>query len=127
MREDTLVSHEFESLEAAIERFLDGAPRPEIEAACIGIAGPVVDGRCVTTNLPWVVDERLLAYSIPARNPRLLHDLEATAHGIFELGEEELVPLQSGLPRRGDLGLLAPRARRQHGHRARDRRVRAAI
>jgi len=107
VREDTLVSHDFESLEAAIERFLGAGPRPEIEAACIGIAGPVVDGRCITTNLPWVVDERLLAYSIPARNARLLNDLEATAHGIFELGEEELVPLQSGLPRRGNLAVIA--------------------
>ena len=27
-----------------------------VEAACFGIAGPVVDGRVKTTNLPWIVD-----------------------------------------------------------------------
>ena len=107
VREVTLTSHDFESLEAAIERFLDAGPRPEIEAACIGIAGPVVDGRCVTTNLPWVVDERLLAHAIPAGRVRLLNDLEATAHGIWALGEDELVSLQSGALRRGNLAVIA--------------------
>jgi len=107
VRESTLASHDFESLEAAVERFLDAGPRPAIEAACIGIAGPVVDGRCVTTNLPWVVDERLLVHAIPAGQARLLNDLEATAHGIWALGEDELVSLQSGALRRGNLAVIA--------------------
>jgi glucokinase len=107
VREDTLPSRDFTSLEAAIERFLEGGPRGPIEAACIGVAGPVVDGRCVTTNLPWVADERLLAYAIPAGQVRLLNDLEATAHGIFALHEDDLVSLQSGLPRRGNLAVIA--------------------
>jgi glucokinase len=107
MREHTLPSHDFESLEAAIEHFLAGGPRGEIVAACIGIAGPVVDGRGVTTNLPWTVDERVLGYSIPAEHVRLINDLEATAHGIFALREEDLVPLQSGVPRRGNLAIIA--------------------
>jgi glucokinase len=107
VREDTLPSREFDSLEAAIARFLDVAPRPEIEVACVGIAGPVVDGRCVTTNLPWVVDERLLQYAIPAGQVRLLNDLEATAHGVFTLAEDELVPLQPGMPRRGNFAVIA--------------------
>jgi glucokinase len=107
VREDTLPSHEFDSLEAAIERFLGAGPRVNVTAACVGVAGPVVDGRCVATNLPWVVDERRLAYSIPAERVRLLNDLEATAHGIFALGEDELVPLQPGRPRRGNIAVIA--------------------
>jgi glucokinase len=73
----------------------------------VGIAGPVVDGRAVTTNLPWVVDERRLAAAIPAPRVRLLNDLEATAHGIWALGEDELVSLQSGALRRGNLAVIA--------------------
>ncbi|HEV8587170.1 MAG TPA: glucokinase [Methylomirabilota bacterium] len=108
VREATLASRDFESLEAAIQHFLEEGGTPaRIEAACVGIAGPVVDGRAVTTNLPWVVDERILSYSIPAEHVRLLNDLEATAHGIFALGEDELIPLQSGLPRRGNLAVIA--------------------
>jgi glucokinase len=67
VRDDTMPSRGFESLEAAVEKFLASGPRPTIEAVCLGVAGPVVDGRCVATNLPWVIDERALSSAIPAR------------------------------------------------------------
>ena len=81
VREDTLPSRGFASLEAAIERFLSAGPRPpSLAAVCLGVAGPVVDGRCVATNLPWIIDERTLAASIPAQRVLLLNDLEVAAH-----------------------------------------------
>jgi len=107
VREATVPSREFDSLEAIVERFLAAGPRADITAACVGIAGPVVDGRAVTPNLPWVVDERRLSAAIPAPRVRLLNDLEATAHGIWALGEDELVSLQSGTLRRGNLAVIA--------------------
>ena len=108
VREDTLPSHEFASLEAAIARFLAKGPPVQIAAACIGIAGPVVDGRVTTTNLPWVVDERRLASEIPAGRVQLLNDLEATAHGIDALEQHELMTLQPGVPRTaGNLAVIA--------------------
>src|SRR4029077_18942849 len=87
-------SRDFDSLEAIVERFLAAGPRGDITAACVGIAGPVVDGRGVTPNLPWVVDEGRLAAVIHAPRVRLLNDLEATAHGLWALGEDELASLQ---------------------------------
>jgi len=107
VRDGTLPSRDFVSLELAIEQFLDGGPRPTIAAACLGVAGPVVDGRCQATNLPWVVDERLLTYAIPAPKVKLLNDLEVAAHGVLGLPEEDLRTLQAGRPRRGNLVLIA--------------------
>ena len=107
VRDGTLRSADFVSLELAIERFLDGGPRSTIAAACLGVAGPVVDGRCQATNLPWVVDERLLTYAIPAPKVKLLNDLEVAAHGVLGLPEEDLRTLQAGRPRRGNLVLIA--------------------
>jgi glucokinase len=108
VREDTLVSKDFVSLELAIERFLDAGARPtSIEAVCLGVAGPVVDGRCQATNLPWVIDERLLDHAIPSPRVKLLNDLEVAAHGILGLPEEDLRTLQAGRPRRGNLVLIA--------------------
>jgi glucokinase len=107
VREATLPSHDVPSLEAAIARFLGAGPRPAVAAACVGIAGPVVDGHVATTNLPWIVDEQSLAAAIPAAKARLINDLEATAHGIWALGEDELVPLQSGVSRRGNVAVIA--------------------
>ena len=107
VREVTVASRDFDSLEAVIARFLDSGPRPEIAALAIGIAGPVVDGRCTTTNLPWQVDERTLAGAVPVARARLINDLEATAHGIFSLAEDELVTLHPGTPRRGNFAVIA--------------------
>jgi glucokinase len=107
LRDDTLPSRGFASLELAIETFLAAGPRPVIEAVCLGVAGPVVDGRCVATNLPWVIDERALAAAIPAGRVKLLNDLEVAAHGVLGLPEAELHTLQPGTPRRGHMVLIA--------------------
>jgi glucokinase len=108
VRDETMPSRGFETLETAIEKFLSAGPRPAtIEAVCLGVAGPVVDGRCVATNLPWVIDERTLAAAIPARRVRLLNDLEVAAHGVMALPETEIHRLQAGIPRRGNLVLIA--------------------
>src|SRR2546426_880687 len=101
-REATLPSREFPAFEDAVARFLDGGTRPAVEAACLGVAGPVVNGRSVTTNLPWQLDEATLAASIPARRVRLLNDLEATGYGVLTLPPAALGPLQRGGPRPGD-------------------------
>jgi glucokinase len=107
VRDETMPSRGFESLEAAIDKFLAGGPRPAIEAVCLGVAGPVVDGRCVATNLPWVIDERTLAQSIPSGQVKLLNDLEVAAHGVMALPEADIRRLQTGIPRRGNLVLIA--------------------
>ena len=107
IREVTLASRDFDSLEAAIDHFLDAGPRGDITALCIGIAGPVVDGRCVATNLPWEVDERKLAGSLRAAHARLLNDLEAAAHGVLMLRDDQLRCLQPGMSRRGNIAVIA--------------------
>jgi glucokinase len=107
VRGDTVPSRDAASLEAVILRFLDAGARPAIEAVCFGVAGPVVDGRCVATNLPWVIDERALARAIPAPRVKLLNDLEAAAHGVLALPADALHTLQPGTPRPGNLVLIA--------------------
>lgn len=107
VRETTLPSHEIDTLEGAVEAFLLGAPRLTVSAACVGVAGPVVDGRCVTTNLPWEIHERRLAAATHAPT-RLLNDLEATAHGVLVLPPESFLTLQQGVAKRdGNIALIA--------------------
>ena len=107
VRDGTFPSRDFASLELVIEQFLAAGARPPLGAVCLGVAGPVVDGRCVATNLPWVIDERVLGQAIPAPRVTLLNDLEVAAHGILGLPEEDLRTLQGGVPRRGNLVLIA--------------------
>ncbi|MFB3061967.1 MAG: glucokinase, partial [Candidatus Binatia bacterium] len=60
-----------------------------IEAACFGVAGPVVDNRCRATNLPWVIDGHTLSQHLKTPKVRLLNDLEAMAYGVLVLKPEE--------------------------------------
>jgi glucokinase len=81
----------------------DATPEPgpqstelKIDAACIGVAGPVIDNCCHTTNLPWVVDGGGLAQRFGIPTVRLLNDLEATAYGLLELRPDEMTVLNAG-------------------------------
>jgi glucokinase len=107
VRETSLQSRQFDSLEAAIARFLESGPRQAIDAACVGVAGPVVEGRCVATNLPWIIDEQVLARAIPTAKVRLLNDLEAAGYGVMVLPDNELRLLQAGTARRGNIAVIA--------------------
>lgn len=69
-----------------------------IDAACFGVAGPVIQNHSRTTNLPWVVDGAALAKRFDIPHVRLLNDLEAMAHGILFLRADELVTLNAGTP-----------------------------
>jgi len=107
VREATLPSREIENLESAVEAFLLGAPRLKVGAACLGVAGPVVDGHCVATNLPWEIHERRLAAAANAP-ARLVNDLEAAAHGVLTLPPEKFLVLQAGTPNPGgNMALIA--------------------
>lgn len=69
---------------------------PVIAAACLGVAGPVLENRCRTTNLPWIVDGDALARSCAVGPVRLLNDLEAMAHGLLLLEPDEVAVLNQG-------------------------------
>jgi glucokinase len=107
LREDVLASREFPTLESALERFLAGGPSETIAAACLGVAGPVVDGRWEAVNLPWKLDEATLAKTVSAKRAKLLNDLEATGHGMLGLPPSSLVALQAGVAHRGNMALIA--------------------
>jgi glucokinase len=70
----------------------------KIDAASFGIAGPVIQNRCQTTNLPWVVDGATLAKRFDIPKVKLLNDLEAMAHGILLLRPDEVHILNAGNP-----------------------------
>jgi glucokinase len=95
--EATFNSHDYANLEAIVSQFkLDHACT--ITQACFGVAGPVVNGRCEATNLPWVVDTQVLAGILNLTTVGLINDLEANAQGIAVLQPADFVTLNSGTP-----------------------------
>lgn len=72
--------------------------RHPIQAACFGVAGPVLDGKSLPSNLPWIVDSAELAADLGLKSVRLANDLEVNAYGIAVLGPDDLVTLNRGTP-----------------------------
>lgn len=86
------VSKSYNSLEEIIELFLEDEA-VEISSACFGIAGPVINNRCQTTNLAWSVDAAFIKKRFGIKSVKLLNDLEATAYGMLYLEDNEFVYL----------------------------------
>ena len=86
-------SREYSSLTEIISAFEEQSSAYKIDAACFGIAGPVIDGRCRTTNLPWDISTSDLQEHLHIDKVRLMNDLEATAYGMLYLPEDEFVDL----------------------------------
>jgi glucokinase len=89
-------SREHKGLEEIVADFLrvTGA---KATAAGFGIAGPVVDNRVRTGNLPWIVDGATMAKLLGLERVRLMNDLEAAAFGIGVMGPSDLETLHDGV------------------------------
>lgn len=94
-------------LSELIARFVE-AHSGSISSACFGIAGPVIDGRCRTTNLPWEVSEAEISQNFGWNKVRLVNDLAATAMAIPLLQGRQLFALNEGRAQKGNIGLAAP-------------------
>ncbi|MGB5835098.1 MAG: glucokinase, partial [Thiohalocapsa sp.] len=88
-------SSEFASLVDIVERFIADTGA-DCEFGSFAVAGPVVEDRSKTTNLPWELDARTLADRLGFNRARLLNDLEAVAWGVAALGDDDVAMLQPG-------------------------------
>jgi glucokinase len=98
----------YPSFTAIVQEFLTRIDSP-VQRACFGMPGPVVDGRATLSNLPWLVDETVLASALRLASVRLLNDLEALAYAAPHLEPADLITLNPGIPQdRGTLAVIAP-------------------
>jgi glucokinase len=104
----TYSSRESTGLEDIIDWFLE-AHSIDVANACFGIAGPVINGRCRTTNLPWDVSEKRIKRRFKLRRVSLINDLAATAFAIPILNSREVFSLNRARVRKGrNIALMAP-------------------
>jgi glucokinase len=108
-RQQSFPSKTHSDLESIIAEFLRSSElsKDSILAACFGIAGPVIDGRTSTPNLPWIVDSRSLSRQLDLGSVRLMNDLESTGYGVAELKAGEFLTMNEGRPAEGNRALLA--------------------
>jgi glucokinase len=107
MSERVFPSREFSEFGEIVSKFLQGSDlRPDV--ACFGIAGPVHNGRVETSNLPWVIEQSLLAKQLRLPATLLINDLEANAWGVGALSPQDLVALNQVGPAVGNQAVIAP-------------------
>jgi len=84
-------SMDHSSLEEMLRQFVAASPA-ELEAATLGVAGPVRDGRTQTINRAWPVDAAALSEVLGLDGDRVsvIHDLEANAWGLGALKAGDL-------------------------------------
>ena len=93
-------THEFDGFSAILDAFArDVSERLEIEAAAVGVAGPIVDQHAHLTNIPWDVSAKDIGTHLKVRRVALLNDLEAMATSVALLEGDEVVVLQHGEPK----------------------------
>jgi glucokinase len=101
---------DYADLPSMVDEFLrEGAAGPSaIEAACFGVAGPVIDESADLTNVPWRVDARQVVRRFGLKRVSLLNDLQAMAYAVPVLRDAEVHVLQEGEPvRGGNMALIA--------------------
>lgn len=89
--EQTFVSADFDQFYDILSVFLSA--NQTIDSVCLGIAGPIVDQCCHTTNLPWIIDAKDLMLRFGTDKVKLLNDMEAMAIGMLNASDEDMIEL----------------------------------
>ena len=107
VREHRYATAQFDSLEAACADFLGASVA--VNAACLGVPGPIIDGRAQATNVAWQLSSVSLSRALGGVPVRLINDLTAMAYGMVHLKPAEFVVLHraENPPEHGNIGVLA--------------------
>lgn len=105
---ETFPSKDSPSLENILDRFMR-THRIPVTHACFGVAGPVINGRCRATNLPWQISEDRIKKRFKWQYVSLINDLAATAFAVSILNRREMVSLNNArIKSRQSIGVIAP-------------------
>ena len=95
LKDQKYKSHDYDNLEVILKDFTKGVAEP-LEKACFAIAGPIQNGKCEATNLPWVVEANKIEKELKIQKVFLINDLEANAYGISTLESGSFFILNEG-------------------------------
>ncbi|MEI6706545.1 MAG: glucokinase [Methylococcales bacterium] len=106
LQEQSYASQQYQEFDDILTAFLP-ADTP-ITSACFGVAGPVVNQRCQTTNLPWLLDTKALQKKLNTPKVKLMNDLEAMALGMLYLPKNDLIELNPNAQiQQGNIAVIA--------------------
>lgn len=106
LSEQKFASREFSDFSSLLKKYLEDK-KEKILAACFGIAGPIRNGVCKATNLPWEISAKVLQEELKIPRVDLINDLEANAWGLDCLTPQEFCILNEGSPISGNQALIS--------------------
>lgn len=106
-QQTTYDTGQFNSFKQAFEAFYKEG-MPEVEGVCLGVAGPVVDGKVQGTNFPWKLEINEIKQLFTTDSVFLMNDMEAGAYGLGTLKKEDLKVINRGASSGGNAALISP-------------------
>ena len=109
IKESTYSSKEYTSFLQIVQAFLKETGSEAPDRICIGVAGPVINYKVETTNLPWNLHGNALMNELQVKELALINDLEATAYGLSAVKEKDVKLLYPGKRKQeGNIAIIAP-------------------
>src|SRR5690606_33210966 len=81
---------------------------PNISSLCLGIAGPVNEGRVQATNFSWVIDKSQIIKETKIQSVWIINDMEAHAYGLEIMAKDDFHELKKGSVIPGNAGIISP-------------------
>lgn len=97
IKEHQFSSQKYDDFLILLDEFISLVGVKQFSAVALGVAGPVINGVCHTTNLPWHIDAQQLQKKLDVVDVYLLNDLETTAYGMLFLDDDEFLELNKGV------------------------------
>ena len=107
INEQKFASRDFSDFSALLKKYLSQQGTQKIICASFGVAGPVHDGKCQATNLPWVISAKALEQELNIPKVHLINDLEANAWGLRCLTDDEFFTVNVGEKTAGNQALVS--------------------
>ncbi len=101
-------SSKYTSCVDIIKEYLAANPTVKPDRICLGVAGPVFQGKVELTNLSWVLDIDDIRRATNVNDVSLINDLEATAYGLAGLTEDDFITIHPGSNEGGNAAIIAP-------------------
>ncbi len=104
----TFLGADYPGLVEVLHEYLNGS-KEKIVAACLGVAGPIVNNHVRMVNLNWEIDAAQLCDEFGFKAAWLINDLKAIANSVPLLKPSEAHTLNAGIPEtQGTVAVIAP-------------------
>lgn len=103
----TYASGDYNSVTEMLQKFMDETNESP-QTICLGVAGPVINGKVELTNLDWDLNINDIRKQTGIQKVSLLNDLESTAYGLAGMKENDFITIHEGKHRAGNMAIIAP-------------------